>query len=339
MADIIKAFSQIGNFYLKDEQKIKNKAYTYEQIKVYFYDIQTKKIEPYLNVSYDELIICRFGIGANSGNLFPNQPFIKKDINQNIDKFIKGILTSKDNLLSCFDDEQIEKNEILQILSSINAEFFDALKDEIKNLDDYKEKDKKVATYFSLSYKQKLISSYFQDIYEKHLEDKNDVEIYGYDILTNKKGIGADANLAFCSVNDLPSGLKSIKPRLLPMNQKSAKCIRTGFVAVDAKFSYNFFGFKMALIPTILSEDENILNSVIKIMEESIKNIEEIEQAESFLHFELEQIAKKEAQIPILNTILFYNKNNSAVDLLLPSATKNCDYGLFGCDNWRKRLF
>ena len=39
MSDIIKIFAKIGTHYLEDEKRVKNKAYEYDIIKVYLFDI------------------------------------------------------------------------------------------------------------------------------------------------------------------------------------------------------------------------------------------------------------------------------------------------------------
>ncbi len=60
------------------------------------------------------------------------------------------------------------------------------------------------------------------------------------------------------------------------------------------------------------------IKKVLEILEKTGKGeISEIEKAESFLNIYLEKIAKAEERLPVLNTILFYNKNNSAIDVLL----------------------
>ncbi len=45
MGDIITTFSKIGSHYLEDEKRVKNKAYEYDIVKVYLFDIETKTIE------------------------------------------------------------------------------------------------------------------------------------------------------------------------------------------------------------------------------------------------------------------------------------------------------
>ena len=149
MADIVKILADIGEVYEKEELKLKNGSHKYDKVKVYLCDIATKQIEPNFNISKDDLIICRFGVGANSGNLFPNSQFLSKDVNKDEAKFIRGILKSISNLLSFFEPSIIEKDAILSILSSINEEYFVGIIDEAKGLDELKnEKGKKVATFF-----------------------------------------------------------------------------------------------------------------------------------------------------------------------------------------------
>ncbi len=116
MGDIITTFSKIGSHYLEDEKRVKNKAFEYGIVKVYLFDIKTKTIEPSLNIKKEDLIIIRFGVGANSGNLFPNIFFKNKDVNTNFDKFSKAILKSNKNLLSYFLQEEIFGDKKLQLI-------------------------------------------------------------------------------------------------------------------------------------------------------------------------------------------------------------------------------
>ena len=320
MGDIVKIFADIGEIYQKDEKRLKNEAYKYDAIKVYLCDIETKRIEPNLNISKDDLIICRFGVGANSGNLFPNSQFLSKEVNKDEAKFIKGVLRSVSNLLSCFDSSDIEKDAILSMLPSINEEYFADIIDEIKGLDELKkEKGKKVATFFSLSYKGKPVSAYFKQIFENRISVKEQKSSYGYDILTNEKGVGGDANLAFCSVNEMPANMQFIKSKLLPLSPISAKKVENGFKAIKDKLSHNFYGMKMAILPTILGSSVN-LEEIVKILEETsksdMKNIEMAEEAISINSY-LEIAAKKQENLPVLNTILFYTQSNAAIDLKL----------------------
>ena len=165
MGDIVKIFADIGEIYQKDEKRLKNEAYKYDAIKAYLCDIETKRIEPNLNISKDDLIICRASTGTNSGSLFPNYPY-----SSDPKKVIREILKGTKNLLKFFQPNEIKEKHILSILSSIDEEFFSELIDEIKDLDEIKkEKGKKVATFFSLSYKGKPGSAYFKQIFENHI--------------------------------------------------------------------------------------------------------------------------------------------------------------------------
>ena len=322
MGDIVKIFADIGEIYQKDEKRLKNEAYKYDTIKVYLCDIETKQIEPNLNINKDDLIICRFGVGANSGNLFPNSQFLSKEVNKDEAKFIKGVSRSVSNLLSFFEPSNIENDAILSILSSINEEYFANIIDEIKGLDELKkEKGKKVATFFSLSYKGRPVSAYFKQIFKNHISVKEQKSSYGYDILTNEKGIGGDANLAFCSVNEMPANMQFVKSKLLPLSTISAKKVENGFKAIKDKLSHNFYGMKMAILPTILGSSVN-LEEIVKILEETSKSdMKSIEIAEEVIKFSinyyLEIAAKKQENLPILNTILFYTQSNAAIDLKL----------------------
>lgn len=321
MGDIITTFAKIGNHYLEDEKRVKNKAYEYGTIKVCLFDIETKTVEPSFNIPKEDLIITRFGVGANSGNLFPNVPLTLKEVNKDYDKFIRGVLKAIKNLLSNFTEAEIEKSDILKQLVAMDEPFFADSMEKIQSFEEYKkvkEEKGKVATYFALSFQQRPISSYFKTVFDNYLDSSSEATIYGYDILSNKQGVGGDANLAFCSVNELPTKLQSIKPRLLPLSFESAKRIKIGFDAMDKMLSHNFYGLKMAILPTLLESDESLYSEVLTILEEAEKGkISEIEESETNINEYLEEVAKNEKGLPVLNTILFYNKNNAAVDVLL----------------------
>lgn len=318
MSDIIKVFAEIGSHYLEDEKRVKNKAYEYETIKVYLFDIQDKSIEPHLNIDKSDLIYTDFGKSPRQGFLYPILHLDTK----NIDKMIRNIKLANTNLLSYFSEQEIESNEILVLLSATNNEdFFTNYKEKITKLEKYKApKGRKVATYIALSYKNKPISAYFISIYEQHLNKSSSSSLYGFDILSNEKGIGGDANLAFCSVNELPKTLQSLKVKLLPLSFDNAKKVKIGFDVMDKMFSHNFYNLKMAILPTMLSSDKSVYSDIYKILENTTKGkISEIEESESNINDYLEDIAREEKHFPVLNTILFIDSppRSKKYDLLL----------------------
>ena len=324
MGDIVKIFSSIGEIYDKQKTKINNKSYEYDAIKIYLCDIKSKEISVNNNISRDDLIVCRFGIGANSGNLFPNVQFISKAVKDDTPKFIKGILKAVKNMLSCFNPDDIKNDKILTDLSSLNESFFDDILSEITTLqEEPKKKGMKVATFFALSWESIPISAYFKSIFMSHLGDSNNgktAKIYGYDMLTNSIGIGGDANLAFCSVNELPTALQDIKVRLLPLNSANANLVKNGFMAIDKELSFNFYGDKMAVLPTLMVNDTNLLEKIVEILKdpsEKKKDLQGIQNIEESINYELESVAKAQVNMPVLNTILFYKKSNAAVNVLL----------------------
>lgn len=324
MGDIVKIFSSIGEIYDKQKTKINNKSYEYDAIKIYLCDIKSKEISVNNNISRDDLIVCRFGIGANSGNLFPNVQFISKAVKDDTPKFIKGISKAVKNMLSCFNPVDVKNDKILTDLSGLNESFFDDILSEITTLqEEPKKKGKKVATFFALSWEGRPISAYFKNIFTSHLSDSNNgktAKIYGYDMLTNSMGIGGDANLAFCSVNELPTALQDIKVRLLPLNSANANLVKNGFMAIDKELSFNFYGDKMAVLPTLMVNDVNLLEKIVEILKdpsEKKKDLQGIQNIEESINYELESVAKAQANMPVLNTILFYKKSNAAVNVLL----------------------
>lgn|GEM_PF-281614 len=356
MGDIITTFAKIGDFYLEDEKRVKNKAYEYSIVRVYLLDIQSKVIEPSLTIPKEDMIITRFGVGANSGNLFPNIYFTNKDVNKDFNKFTKAICKANHNFLSYFNQEQIKNDSILQHLYAIEnpiygslsnmsfatdrvllnlkdyhyhlqmlhqtpQNFFDDKQKDIQALQEHKKEkgDKgKVTTYLALSYQGKPISAYYKSIYDTHLNTYTDTPLSGYDILDNQEGIGGDANLAFCSTNEMPTKMKSIKLKLLPLSFANAKKVKIGFDAMDKMLSHNFYGLKMAIMPTLLDNDGSVYGEILTILEDSQKGrISQVEESETNINEFLEDVAYREKELPVLNTILFYNKNNAAVDVLL----------------------
>lgn len=118
-------------------------------------------------------------------------------------------------------------------------------------------------------------------------------------MITNKQGVGGDAELSFCSVNELPDSLKdSEKSRVFPLSQESAKKVSLGWKAIETKLSANFYGMKLAILPTLL--DKNLdLRDVIEILEDGAKGkIHDIEFAEEVvLDLFLQSTAEAEVKL------------------------------------------
>ena len=117
----------------------------------------------------------------------------------------------------------------------------------------------------------------------------------------------------------MPANMQFVKSKLLPLSAISAKKVENGFKAIKDKLSHNFYGMKMAILPTILGSSVN-LEEIVKILEETsksdMKNIEMAEEAISINSY-LEIAAKKQEKLLVLNMILFYTQSNSAIDLKL----------------------
>ena len=87
---------------------------------------------------------------------------------------------------------------------------------------------------------------------------------------------------------------------------------------MDKMLSHNFYGLKLAIMPTVLSDDEKLYGEILEILEKSVKGkISEVKESESYINYFIESVAEREKSLPVLNTILFYNKSNAAVDVLL----------------------
>lgn len=325
MANLVKAFADIGEVFLQDEKRLRNTIYQYNDVKAFFCDIETKKIEPWKNIDKETFIVCRGGSTGSAPFLYPvtyysdSAGVVKDSVS-----VVKDIMKGLKRCLAFFKKDEIITNPILTKLSTIDESFFDSIKDQIDGL----QVDKKEVSFFALSYQDKPISAYFTKIFDDFLEGEGEQkEIYGYDMITNKQGVGGDAKLPFCSVNELPSTLQnSEKNRVFPLSQDSAKKISLGWKAIETKLSANFYGMKLAILPTLLDKSLD-LRDVIDILEDGAKGkIHDIEFAEEVvLDLFLQSTAKAEAKMPILNTILFYKVSSAAkivkmtIDDVLPS--------------------
>ena len=317
MANLIKVLADIGEACLENEKQLKNTIYKYDNAKVFLCDIDTKRIEPCINIDKETFIVCRSGNSGSSPLLYPVAYYSDSA------SVVKDIMKGLKKMLSFFKNDEIAANPILAKLSTIDESFFDSVKDQIDSL----QVDKKEVGFFTLSYQDKPISAYFTKIFDDFLEGEQKEEAYGYDMITNKQGVGGDAELSFCSVNELPDSLKdSEKSRVFPLSQESAKKVSLGWKAIETKLSANFYGMKLAILPTLL--DKNLdLRDVIDILKDGAKGkIHDIEFAEEIvLDLFLQSTAEAEAKMPILNTLLFYEVSNSArivkmtIDDVLPS--------------------
>jgi CRISPR-associated protein TM1802 (cas_TM1802). len=121
----------------------------------------------------------------------------------------------------------------------------------------------------------------------------------------------------------MPTNMKNLKIKLLPISAASAHKIRVGFLAVDKYLSHMLFyadkiGYYMAILPTVLAKDKTVFEKVIeKIRRIEKSNIEKIESGEYSINRFLEKVAKEESGMPVLNTILFYSKSNASINMLL----------------------
>ena len=316
MANLVKAFADIGEVFLQDEKRLRNIVYQYNDVKAFFCDIETKKIEPWTNIDKETFIVCRGGSTGSAPFLYP------VTYCSDSASVVKNIMKGLKKMLSFFKKNEIATNPILTKLSTINESFFDSIKDQIGSL----KVDKKEVSFFTLSYQNQPISAYFTKIFDDFLGGEQK-EVYGYDMITNKQGVGGDAKLPFCSVNELLSTLQnSEKNRVFPLSQDSAKKISLGWKAIETKLSANFYGMKLAILPTLLDKSLD-LREVIEILEDGVKGkIHDIEFAEEVvLDLFLQSTAKAEAKMPILNTILFYEVSSAAkiikmtIDDVLPS--------------------
>ena len=312
MANLLKALADIGEIYMEDKKELRNEASKYDSLKVYLYNIETRTIEPNFNISSDKFIICRKGNGGNSPFLYPIA-FLSGDKKKITESILKGNQT-----LLAFKKDEIDNNPILSILSKLNNSFFNYIGEEATKLPINEGEH----AYVSLAYQGKPISEYFLDVYDNFLNNNASSSVYGYDILTNSKGVGADASLPFCSTNEMNKTMGKIeKLRILPLNSNSAEKLKLGLKILKDNISCDFFDMKLAIIPTLLNKNVE-LKEVVSILENSAKkNMKDIQKVEEVITITidgfLEETAEAEQGFPIINTLMFYKKSKAAMNLYL----------------------
>lgn len=341
MANLIGALADIGEVYLEGEKEICNEAFKYSSsLKVYLFDIETKELVPNLNIRPEDFIVCRNTkkkADLSSPYLYPVEEIktncLKKDKNDVF--FLKKTINT---FLSYFSDDEKKNNNILSLLKNIDDAFLNKFEEEIKSINI----DKKYKNYLALSYQGNPISKLFPQVFDIFLNKSEPSTSYGYDILANVEGVGADASLLFCSLNEMvEKSTKAIesfaikeKARRLPLNETSARKIQLGFEKLE-NISCDIDGseIKMAILPTVLSKDKKTLKKIIKIIENEAEQAkatpEKVRKIENkvmrFLNSTAEGESKDEIKNSVLNTLLFYTKNKSkmvlslTIDDVLPS--------------------
>ena len=307
MANLIKILADIGEAYSDEEKESYNDA-SNKDLEVLLLDIETKQITPSLNLTSKDFIVCR----NSKKSAAKNAPFIYpiSYVSKTKEDIIDKIKKSNGVFLSFFQQDEIENNVILKKLSALDDDLFNTIEEILIA----KNSKNKVSSYVSLSYQGKPISQLFPEVFDTFLAQSDETLAYGYDMLTNKEGVGGDAGLPFCSVNELPGTMQGKeKARLLPLNPNSSKKVALGWNKVDESLSSTFYPYKIAILPTILDRSID-LKEVLGILEEGVKGkIHGIQQAEEFvLDNYLETTAQAEEHLPVLNTILCYESNQSA---------------------------
>lgn len=315
MADIVRFFYEYGRFYQKHLEKSFNQIYEKKIDSVVVIDIPSYKFDIYdLLVVKNRLFL--YVISPNSGNLFPFVIIADKLFDREKKEKIKsgGLTKSISNMEKYIKNE--DKDDFSKIKENLNFKIIKEIVEEIK-----KEKGKQY--YLALSYNGKFFNELYSYIISEFLNSKKDfVPFEGVCFIENKKEkIGFDAELNFCSVNELPSSLgKTIKPRLLSLSSDAGEIVKLGFNKVFAECNFRLMGMPYILIATVFG-DEDIEQGVFG----SIKESKKIDKGDSslkqrkLLEEDLEEIIKdacnKKYEESILFSFLFYNKNNKEIVL------------------------
>lgn len=329
MADIVKFFYEYGRFYSKDLEKSFNQIYEKKIDNVAVIDIPSYKLDIYdLPVVASRLFLCV--ISPNSGNLFPfifmaDKVFDREEKGKNIHG---GLTKSIENLGKYINDE--DKDGFCEIKKLINFE-------RIKKLIDGIQKERKKQYYLALSYNGKFFNELYGYVVSKFRNSKKAFKsVEGVCFIENKKEvIGFDAELNFCSVNELPASIgKTVKPRLLSLSVDAGELVRLGFNRAFIECKFSLMGKQYILMTTIFGEDrlkEEVLNFIrgSKKIDRGSNSLMERKLLEEDLDAILKESYCKKYEESILFSFLFYNRNNREIVLyqtiedVAPSRIKN----------------
>lgn len=146
MANLIKVLADIGEACLENEKQLKNTIYKYDNVKAFLCDIDTKRIEPCLNIDKEAFIVCRSGNSGSSPLLYPVAYYSDSA------SVVKDIMKGLKKMLSFFKNDEITANPILTKLSTIDESFFDSIRDQMDSL----QIDKKEVGFLLLAIKISL---------------------------------------------------------------------------------------------------------------------------------------------------------------------------------------
>ncbi len=315
MADIVKFFYEYGKFYQKDLEKSFNQIYDKKIDYVAVIDIPSYKFNIYdFSTVKDRLFL--YVISSNSGNLFPFVIIADKIFDREENGKIKtgGLRKSISNLEKYIKDE--DKDEFSKIKAFVD---FDKIKEIVNGI----QKEPKKQYYLALSYDGKFFNELYGYAVNEFLSSKKKFMPYkGVCFIENNESeIGFDAELNFCSVNEMPSALgKILKPKLLSLSSNAGEIVKLGFNKAFNECNFRLMGMPYILIATVFGDDD-LKQEVFELIKDSKK----IDKGGSALHQrklleeDLEEIIKevcnRSYDESMLFSFLFYSKNNKEIVL------------------------
>lgn len=306
MGDIIKVFYEIGETFKCNRQKDYNDIFNNKIDKFVVFDIETSE---YSVVDFEKIAdkLITISTSSKGGYLLPNIPLFDKNGLNAVWKNMEKYFSSNKNRA------KIQKKALDYIKQKVDLEKIKKIQEEIKS-----KKDKNIY-YLVLKCKERFISQRFKSVYLNFLNNSFGKSLKSADsFVGDSKKSGADAELNFCSLNDMPKSLqKYIKWRLLPLDEDSAKKVAHGFKIVFKKdeFKFNLFGFDYYLLPTIFLNDKDKFFAYLKLA-----NDKSDLKSKTLLEKRLEKVVKRledeKISQRVLFTFLLAQKNQNEIKLL-----------------------
>lgn len=300
MADVIKIFHDVGSAYGSDPKTIYNELSRKRIDEILLYHIDTNESDEYIqpNSTKAKPLILRI-VANNIGNLYPFLAIAPTTLD--------GIPKAFNNMREFLNDE--EKVQLDQMQSSLQMSKIKEALDRHQ-----KEADKDKVYYLALLYKNRYFNEYFPQVFERYIRKINAEDSFsgkpGECFIQGENRIGYDAQLNFCSTNEMSKGMESaLKYRLLPLGKEGGKYVRMGFEKVfkSRAFLFKLFGMPYMLLPSVFAEEKK------PFFDEVIEKSQNRDQGESavreraILDEELQEIAEEFEDKPVLLTLLFFD--------------------------------
>ncbi|MDR1554405.1 MAG: hypothetical protein LBS39_00070 [Campylobacteraceae bacterium] len=318
MADLIKSLFEIGECFMSEKAKAKNKITSSKNPRIYQFEISdiSNIILSIKTEDIDKHVCFR---KASAGKLFyPTIQFInKEDLKKQISKGfeVQCLNTNKEALdaLKAFIEAYINNDDI------IDTDGIDAKKG--------------VSCFVSLIYRGETYYEIFPELFDEHCNNPEIIDgvFDGIDFPTqNSEEVGYDANLPFCSTNEIVNEnlAKSVKKHLLYLSKSSASKVKLGFELAIKGMNFNFSvgKMKMSVLPSVLGDietnDKNKLFKTLKNLRdddnENSSNTNIISDKMEIFNDFIEELVKaaqleQKSGLSVVNTILLFEQSNAKI--------------------------